>query len=140
MFIFRIFKEFKAAFWKLGARRASALILTMFIMSGMMLAAMSGAYVVFLGIRAGGLQAQSGRAYYAAESGAEYLLWRLRRDPNDRYYPDSNSQGQMILSGSVEGNGTYTATYEVYYIDYPPHVFQAVGDYQGARRSVELRL
>ena len=39
------------------AKKGSALILTMLIMSGMMLVAMSGAYVVYLGIRAGELLA-----------------------------------------------------------------------------------
>lgn len=119
-------------------KRASAMILTMFIMSGMMLVAMSGAYVVLLGIRAGGLQAQSGKAYFAAEAGAEHILWELRK--NGTIYPTSTISDQdPVLSGSLS-SGYYTANYEVYFVEWPPYVFQAVGDHQSARRSVEVRI
>ena len=116
-------------------RRGSALILTMFIMSGMIVVAMSGAYVVFLGIRAGGLQAQSGRAYYAAEAGAEYFLWRLRQ--TGYVYP--NPSATPIFKGTV--GGSYEADYFVFVSSAPnPLVFTSIGNYQNAKRSVEIRI
>lgn len=116
-------------------RRASALILTMFIMSGMIIVAMSGAYVVFLGIRAGGLQAQSSRAYYAAEAGAEYFLWRLRQ--TNYIYPSPSAT--PIFKGTA--GGSYEAEYHVFVSSAPnPLVFSSIGSYQSAKRSVEIRI
>ena len=112
--------------------RANALILTMFIMAGMIMVAMSGAYVVFLGIRAGGLQAQSGKAYYAAEAGAEYFLYRLRQ--TGYIYP--NPSATPIFTGTLAGGGDY----RVYFSAFPPLIFQSVGNYQNTKRSVEIRI
>ena len=114
------------------ARPGSALILTMFIMSGMLLVAMSGAYVVFLGIKAGGIQAQSTKAYYAAEAGAEKLLFEIRKNnyhygvtPHEIDFPD------ILTSGAI---------YDVYLVSFPPLVFRSIGDFQNTKRSVEIRL
>jgi len=118
-------------------KKGSALILTMFIMAGMIIVAMSGAYVVFLGIKAGGLQAQSGRAYYAAETGAEYFLWRLRK--NGYIYP--NPSASPIFIGTLTGTGNYSASYSVYFVSSPnPLVFSSIGSYQNSKRSVEIRI
>lgn len=123
-------------FFQQRDRAASAMILTMFIMSGMILVAMSGAYVVLLGIRAGGIQAQSGKAYFAAESGAEHVLWNLRKG-GVAYSTTSVSDQEPVLTGSV-ATGSYTANYEVYFVNFPPMIFRSVGDFQTARRSVEV--
>ncbi len=118
------------------AKKGSALILTMLIMSGMMLVAMSGAYVVYLGIRAGGLQAQSGKAYYAAESGIEYFLYRLRHD--NYKYP--NPAATPIFTGELVLNDASKASYHVYFETFPPLVFKSVGSSQNSQRSVEIRI
>lgn len=112
------------------------MILTMFILAGMILVAMSGAYVVLLGIKAGGVQAQSGRAYYAAEAGAEYFLYRLRQTG----YVYANPSATPIFSGTLTGVGPTTGSYQIFYVSFPPLVFQSVGSYQNSRRSVELRI
>lgn len=113
-------------------RPGSALILTMFIMAGMLIVSLGGAYVVFLGIKAGGIQAQSTRAYYAAESGAERLLWELRWNG----YGYGSSTETVLFSDTLQTNSSY----EVYYVEFPPLVFRAIGDYQNSRRSVEIRI
>ena len=111
-------------------KSGSALILTMFILAGMLIVAMSGAYIVFLGIKAGGIQAQSTKAYYAAEAGAEKLLWELRwngYDPATSTVP--------IFQGSLTGS-----EYNVYFVDFPPLIFRSIGEYQNSKRSVEIRI
>ena len=113
-------------------RSASALVLTMFIMAGMLLVALNGAYVVSLGLQASGVQAQSTKAYYAAESGSEFLLWELRK--NGYVY---TSPSETALFDVTLGSG---ATYSVYYSSFWPLVFQSIGEYQNARRSVEIRI
>ena len=115
-----------------GQQPGSALILTMFIMAGMLLVAMGGAYVVLLGIKAGGIQAQSTKAYYAAEAGAERLLWELRW--NGLTY--SEEPGAFIFQGDLEGDSRY----DVYFINFPPLIFRSIGEYQNSKRSVEIRI
>lgn len=112
-------------------KSGSALILTMFILAGMLIVAMSGTYIVFLGIKAGGIQAQSTKAYYAAEAGAEELLWELRWNG----YAYSQLPGVSIFQGSLAGS-----EYNVYYVDFPPLIFRSIGEYQNSKRSVEIRI
>lgn len=119
---------------KLGGaeKRGSALVLTMFIMAGMLIVAMSGAYVVALGIKAGGIQAQSTRAYYTAEAGAERLLWELRQGG----YSYDDDPGALIFQETLPGGGNY----DIYFIEFPPLVFRSIGEYQNSKRSVEIRI
>lgn len=104
----------------------------MFIMSGMLIVAMSGAYVIWLGIKAGGIQSQSTKAYYAAETGAEFFLYQLKTGWSD-YNQPSNT---IIFSGALPSG----ATYKVYFVQFPPLVFQSIGEFQNTKRSVEIRM
>lgn len=118
----------------LVVKPGSALILTMFIMAGMLLVAMGGAYVVLLGIKAGGIQAQSTKAYYAAEAGAERMLWELRYNG---YVPEVTEMSDTpIFQDDLPGESRY----DVYFIGFPPYIFQSVGEYQNSKRSVEIRI
>jgi len=110
------------------------MLLTMFILAGMLIVAMSGSYIILLGIKASGIQAQSIKAYFAAESGAEELLWELRQNS---YSYLSVSAGTEIFSGSMSQTG---ADYEVYFSGFPPLVFTSIGEYQRTKRSVEIRM
>jgi len=115
-------------------KKGSAMLLTMFILAGMLIVAMSGSYIILLGIKASGIQAQSIKAYFAAESGAEELLWELRQNS---YSYLSVSAGTEIFSGSMSQTG---ADYEVYFSGFPPLVFTSIGEYQRTKRSVEIRM
>ena len=101
-------------------------------MTAMLIAAMGGSYLVIIGIRAGGIQAQSVKAYFAAEAGVEYLLWELRQ--NEYSYGAISSE--PILSGALSSG----ALYEIFFTDFPPLTFKSVGDNQNVRRSVEVRM
>lgn len=114
-------------------KSGSALLLTMFIMAGMLVVAMSGAYVVLLGVKAGGIQAQSTKAYFAAEAGTEHLLWELRQNG---YAYGEISEEDPVFTGALSSG----ATYEVYFTDFPPLIFQSIGEYQNVKRSVEIRM
>lgn len=112
----------------------SALILTIFIMAGMLLAAMGGAYVSLLGIRASGLQADSTKAYYAAEAGSEELLYRLPTLQD--VYQDKTAPFELFASSTP-------LEYNVFF--YPNSiggttlVFRSIGNFNKTRRSVEMR-
>jgi len=114
-------------------RPGSALILTMFILAGMLVVALGGAYVVVLGIKAGGIQSQSSKAYFAAEAGAEKLLWELRQHGWIYNTPSS----AVIFVADLPNS---EASYEVYFSDFPPLVFTSIGEYFNTKRSVEIRI
>jgi Tfp pilus assembly protein PilX len=124
--------------WGRG-RQGSALILTMFILAGMLIVAMSGVYIILLGIKASGLQLQSAKAYYVGEAGAERLLWELRKDNcqfTAPYCTATPSASTAVFTGTLSTG----LNYQVYYTGFPPLIFQSVGEYQNTRRSVEIRI
>lgn len=110
------------------------MILTMFILAGMLIVAMSGSYIILIGIKAGGTQAQSTKAYFAAEAGLEDILYQVRKQELP-HTPDDVSQDTPIISGDLISSGV---SYKVYFTDAEPtRVFQSVGEFQSAKRSVE---
>ena len=123
--------------FKLGDKPGSSLVLTMFILAGMLIVAMSGAYVVLLGIRAGSTQAQSTKAYYAAEAGVEDLLFKVRQQ-NLAHGSGQSSQTIPLVNGALQTTG---AIYNVFftYGSMASRIFTSVGDYQATKRSVEVR-
>lgn len=122
----------KKFFARFKEREGSALALTMFILAGMLIVAMSGSYIVLLGIKASGVQSQSTKAYFAAESGAEEVLYRLRKISWARPAPGLG----VAFTGSLPSGGSY----KVYYLNYAPLYFNLVGNYNNTQRSVQLTM
>ena len=116
-----------------GARNGSALVLTMFILTGMLIVAMSSSYIILFGIRAGSVQSQSTKAYYTAEAGAENLLWEMRH--NVYSYPSFPSDEYVLFNTFMPLSG---ANYKVYFSSFPPLIFTSVGDFNNTKRSVEI--
>ena len=114
-------------------KRGSALALTMFILAGMLLVALSGSYIILLGIKAAGVQSQSTKAYFAAESGAERLLWELRRHGWSR--PPVSFTSSILEDTLPSGS-----SYKIYYTHFNPIIFQSIGEFKKTKRSVELRM
>lgn len=118
----------------------SALILTMFILSGMLLVAISSTYVVTLGIKAGGIQAQSTKAYFLAESGIEEFLWQLRW--ND-YIPfnEERPMNEAIFSYTLPARSGNTSQggYEVYRKE-NNFMWQSIGEFGSTKRAVEVQM
>lgn len=116
-----------------NCRKGSALILTMFILTGMIIVAISGSLVILAGLRAGGIQAQSIKAYFTAEAGAENLLWEMRH--NGFTYPSQPSDTTILLTNTMTSN---SANYKVYFSRFYPLVFTSIGELNSTKRSVEL--
>ena len=125
-----IFRQFKSS---ANNKSGSALILTMFILAGMMIVAFSGSYIVLVGIRTSGVQYQSTQAYFSAETGAERLLYKLRR--GEMVLPLDTSD-QPILEGAF-GSG---ANFQAFFINRTPIICESIGEYQRTKRSVEIRI
>lgn len=113
-------------------KSGSALILTMFILAGMMIVAFTGSYIVLVGIRSSGVQYQSTQAYFAAEAGAEQLLYKLRRM---EIVPEDVSETAIISQTFDSG-----ANFQVFYINRDPMVYHSIGEYQKTKRNVELKI
>ena len=115
------------------AKKGSALILTLFILTGMLIVALSSSYIILVGIRSGGIQSQSTKAYFTAEAGAENLLWQMRHGSYTQ--PTQPSDTDAILSGTMTMSG---ANYKVYFSRFFPLVFTSIGEYNNTKRSVEI--
>lgn len=112
-------------------KNGSALLLTMFILAGMLIVAVSGSYIILVGIKASGIQSQSVKAYFAAEAGAENILWFLRRYGWEYSLPSQTPIFYGLMPSS-------RAEYHTYYTSFPPLVFTSIGEYQNTKRSVEI--
>jgi len=114
-------------------KKGEALLLTLFLVSGIMVVAFAGSYLIISGLRASGMQYDSARAYYVAESGAEYSLMQVRH-----YSYDLNgSVTNTIIFPDVampDGSGKFSVGYK----SWLPIVLTSTGSYGVTKRSVEL--
>lgn len=113
-------------------KKGSALLLTLFLISGIMVVAFAGSYLIVSGLRASGLQYDSSRAYFIAESGAEYSLYRVRKADYDLKIQDWGE----IFSGNMPIG--YSGNFVVDYKTWSPIVLRSIGAYGQTKRSVEL--
>lgn len=75
------FKEFK-----INQKGATALLIVILVLSGFLLITLSAADIVRSGLKLSKTQMESTKAYFAAESGAERILYKIRKggiDPGD---------------------------------------------------------
>jgi len=114
-------------------KKGSALLLTLFLVSGIMVVAFAGSYIIVSGLRASGLQYDSARAYFVAESGAEYSLMQVRKMGFDL---NGSTQNTEILNGNMPA--VYPGSFSVGYKTWAPIVLTATGSYGATKRSVEL--
>jgi len=115
--------------------KGSALILTMFVLAGMMIIALSGSYIVLVGIKSSGVQANSVKAYFLAESGAERLLYELRKKRTPIH--SEHAFNQTVLEEEFPPDSGY----HVFFINRDPYIiYHSIGSYQQAKRSVEIKI
>ncbi|MDI3496587.1 MAG: hypothetical protein PWQ35_608 [Patescibacteria group bacterium] len=112
------------------------MIFTMFILAGMLIVAISGAYLISVGITAAGVQMQSTRAYFAAESGSERILWEFRKNGADYGTADMGT-GVPILEDLNLGENL---SFQVFHNIDPNtlHNYRSVGSSGAVKRSVEI--
>ncbi len=108
-------------------------MLTMFILGAMMLIVFGGAAVVVSGLKMGGVQSQSTRAYFAAEAGAERLLYDFRKTS---LFESMDKLGIRNVFGTTTLSSG--SSYIVSYDHFNPIIFTSIGIYKQTRRSVEL--
>jgi len=117
--------------------KGNALILTMFIMAGMIIVASSGSYLAIIAIRSGSIQAQSTKAYFIAESGAERLLYELRKGI---YSPESTPDHSVPIFQNQTGDLESDGNYEVYHTEDYNLIWLSTGEYNNTKRGVEIEV
>ncbi|PKM87090.1 hypothetical protein CVU83_03400 [Candidatus Falkowbacteria bacterium HGW-Falkowbacteria-2] len=120
-------------YFKKYNQKGSAVLLTLFILSGIMLIVFGGASVVIAGLKMGGIQSQSTRAYFAAEAGAERLLYDFRKTT---MYETTDLEGTENVYGTT--TLSIGSSYIINYDHFAPIIFTSIGSYQNTKRSVEL--
>lgn len=117
-------------------KRASAIMLVLFILSGIMIIVFGGSSVIISGLKMSSVQSQSTLAYFTAEAGAERLLYEFRKTPLFSTLGSSTPPVQENIFGtySVPEAGEYIVNYN----SYNPLIFTSIGSYQRTRRSVEV--
>ncbi|MBI4812207.1 pilus assembly PilX N-terminal domain-containing protein [Candidatus Falkowbacteria bacterium] len=114
-----------------GGERGTALLMTLLILSGILVVTLGAASLVAQGILMGRTQARSTKAFFAAETGGENVLWEVRK--NGYVLPEQNQED--VFNGALS-NG---AVYSVDYATSSPYVyFTSDGSYRQTRRSVEI--
>lgn len=115
-------------------KQGSAILLTLFLLSGIMVVAFAGSYLVMAGLRSSALQYDSSRAYFAAESGAEYSLIKIRKLGTNLV--PSESGNKNFLAGNMPSG--YKGNFVINYKTFAPIVITSIGSFGVTKRSIEL--
>lgn len=116
-------------------KKGSALLLTLFLISGILIVAFGSSYLVVSNLQSSGLQYDSSRAYYTAESGAEYSLMKARRLGFDLKGAGYGNIFTDMIVGDNSFPGSFTVSYKSWY---PSIILRSTGSYGITKRSVEL--
>ena len=112
-------------------KKGSALLMAILILGGIIAVSFSVSRMVMTAIETGGIQAQSVRAYYSAEAGAERILYGIRYGD---IVIDENNPNLFSGSSSLYNGAEYTVSVK----QYNPLKIITVGSFEGTKRSVEL--
>jgi hypothetical protein len=107
------------------------LLLTLFILSGILIITLGAADLVMAGIRMNRLTGYSSLAFFASESGMEKVLWEARKNTSFSLPGDSQ---EGLMTGSLDNGSSYAINYAS---SSPNIFFTSIGSYGGAKRSVE---
>jgi hypothetical protein len=123
--------------YKILNKNGTALLMTILILNSIILIALAASQIIISGVKNNGTQARSTKSYFAAEAGAERMLYEYRQGINNCgvSLPTSTCAFSKTLpSGSsyqvnwIRGFNTPGSTL----------VFVSVGTYGGLKRSDEL--
>jgi hypothetical protein len=125
-------------------KRASALLMTVMILSSILIVVLGVSSLVSSSLRLSRAQENSAKAYYAAESGVERLIWAIGKDSFDLGSCDLSVNkfvdfvGKKCTSAkniySLSNNSSYYLTYT----NDSPSSFEVVGKYANISRSIEI--
>lgn len=126
-------------------QKGIALIMALFILTSILVISFGAAELVIPGIKMGRVQTYSTKAYFTAESGAERILWGIRK--NSFSISTCNSESSKYVNflegGCVSGKQSYflpdDEKYEVICASKGAlNIFKSIGTYLGIKRSVQI--
>lgn len=124
-------------------KTGSILLLTLFILTFVVVATLGGASLAITSTQMATIQSHSTKAYYAAEAGAEQLLYRVRvfHDIDLASEIDNviGSPNDPILIDSSGANYWVRFSEAAYESASGENVFTAFGNFLKTRRSVDIR-
>lgn len=115
-------------------QEGSAILLSLFILSAIMLIVFGGSSVIMSGLKMSGIESQSTRAYFAAETGAERLLYEYRKTEFSSDFNWIQENADDVFVDTLPTGGAYTVNYG----GLNPITFTSIGSFQDTKRSVEL--
>lgn len=119
-------------------RKGSALFLTLMILSGMMVVALGVTNFIITGVKIGGVQSRSTKAYFASESGTEKALWKYKKNPSNF----ASSTREDFLTKTLSNGSSYKVDYRFKEVGakWEYKKFISVGSFENTRRTVETTL
>lgn len=122
-------------------KNGSALLIIVLLLASIILAVLGAAGIIMSGIKMSGLQEKSTTAYFAAEAGAERVLWEIRKNS----FSGCSIVGEYVdfagaSCGAAIEFSLSQAKYSVYYNSIPPASLEinSVGNYLGVKRIVQI--
>lgn len=115
------------------SKQGSALLLVLFILTSVLVVSLGGSTVIIAAIKASGVQSESTKAYFAAESGAERILYEVRH--NQSVNLALTHRDNIIGVNYLPDGSSYTVNYTE---KIPKITFTAIGAFERTRRSVEV--
>ncbi|MDD5528304.1 MAG: pilus assembly PilX N-terminal domain-containing protein [Patescibacteria group bacterium] len=116
-------------------RAGTALLMTILILNSVILISLAAAKLIVSGVKESGTQSRSTKAYFAAEAGAEKVLYEYRKtftcaSPFDScHYAGSLPAGSSYQVDWISGGDSNPGS---------TIIFVSVGTFSGLKRSVEL--
>lgn len=122
-------------------KRGSALLITVLILTSILAVALGAANLVVSGIKMSGGQERSTIAYFAAEAGAERVLWNLHYGDfsgcNFNEYVKFGATATCDTNPNPE-NLSNNSSYNVNYKSITPLAITSTGSFANVKRIVEL--
>lgn len=126
-------------------KKGTALFMALMILSGVLIVSLGAASLIMSGIKQGKTQADSTKAYFAAEAGAERILWEIRKNGADLNSCNIDSYINFTLSPadcdgstptySLSDNASY---YVIFSFGGTATTTVSVGSFNNVKRSVEI--
>jgi hypothetical protein len=126
--------------------RGTALFLALMILTGVLIVSLGAASLISSGLKQSRTQTHSTKAYFAAEAGAERVLWEIRKNKLDLNLCTADTDYITFdpTTCGVEDPDPLTneATYSVFYKTKgsasTATTTESMGDYSDVKRKVEI--
>jgi hypothetical protein len=118
-------------------KKGTALLMTVLILNSILIVSLAIAQIVFSGVKMGNKEALSTKAYFAAETGAERVLWEFRKGACVGNAEACWFWGSLIFGYS---DPTYSPGYSVGHRTGSNAIFFSTGVFHDQFRTVELDL